>query len=385
MVNPYIVMQEAVQLALMGKGYTLTNPIVGAVVVKNDRIIGRGYHTGFGMPHAEIEALKSCEESPEGADLYVTLEPCSTYGKTPPCTDAIIKAGIKRVFIGVADPNPINSGKGIDLLLKNGVEVFLGFDEELCAEIIEDFTKYIYTKKPYVTLKAATSIDGKIATKTGDSKWITNESSRIYVHYLRSISDAILVGIGTILADNPHLNVRSFSRDKEPFKVVLDTHLKIPEDASVIKEWGKNLIVATSTENKEKVDALLRHGVKIILCGKKDGLIDLKELTDKLVQLNILNIFVEGGSRVFASFLKEHLTDKIYIFTSNKIIGGDGVPLFGSLGVTNIADCITCRHIDTKRFEEDMLNVYKLTDYKKYVIELTQQHKNRCASRCSQG
>jgi len=218
LVNPYIVMQEAVQLALMGKGYTLTNPIVGAIVVKNDKIIGRGYHTGFGMPHAEIEALHSCEESPKGADLYVTLEPCSTYGKTPPCTDAIIKAGIKRVFIGVADPNPLNSGKGIDLLLNHGVEVFLGFDEELCAEIIEDFTKYIYTKKPYVTLKAAASIDGKIATVTGDSKWITNESSRIYVHYLRSISDAILVGIGTILADNPHLNVRSFQGIKSLLK-----------------------------------------------------------------------------------------------------------------------------------------------------------------------
>lgn len=378
-------MQEAVQLALMGKGYTLTNPIVGAVVVKNDRIIGRGYHTGFGMPHAEIEALKSCEESPEGADLYVTLEPCSTYGKTPPCTEAIIKAGIKRVFIGVADPNPINSGKGIDLLLNNGIEVFLGFNEDLCAEIIEDFTKYIYTKKPYVTLKAATSIDGKIATKTGDSKWITNESSRIYVHYLRSISDAVLVGIGTVLADNPHLNVRNFSRDKEPFKIVLDTHLKIPEDASVVKEWGKNLIIATSTDSKEKIDALSRYGVKIILCGKKDGLIDLKELADKLIQLNILNLFVEGGSKVFASFLKEKLTDRIYLFTSNKIIGGDGIPLFGSLGVTDIGGCITCRHVDTKRFEEDMLNVYKLTDYKKYVIELTQQHKNRCTFRCSQG
>ncbi|MEF3255577.1 MAG: bifunctional diaminohydroxyphosphoribosylaminopyrimidine deaminase/5-amino-6-(5-phosphoribosylamino)uracil reductase RibD, partial [Deferribacterales bacterium] len=212
MVNPLIVMQEAVQLALMGKGYTMTNPTVGAVIVKNGEIIGRGYHTGFGMPHAEVEALKDCSEDPKGADLYVTLEPCSSYGKTPPCTEAIIKAGIKRVFIGVVDPNPQNSGKGIEKLLDAGIEVFLGYAEDLCAEIIEDFAKYIYTGKPYITLKAAASIDGKIATVDGDSKWISNESSRIYVQYMRSVSDAILVGINTVESDNPLLNVRSFKR-----------------------------------------------------------------------------------------------------------------------------------------------------------------------------
>lgn len=385
MVNPLIVMQEAVQLALMGKGYTMTNPNVGAVIVKNGRIIGRGYHTAFGMHHAEIEALKDCSESPEGADLYVTLEPCSSHGKTPPCTDAIIGAGIKRVFIGVVDPNPVNSNKGISKLMDAGLEVFLGYAEDLCAEIIEDFAKFIYTGKPYVTLKAATSIDGKIATANNDSKWISNESSRIYVQYLRSVSDAILVGIDTVMSDNPMLNVRNFSRDKEPLKIVLDTNLKIPIDSNVVKDMGRYLILATSVNDEEKISKLEKFGVRTIVCNKKDGLVDVNDLTDRLIKANILNILVEGGSKVFASFIKEGLVDKLYLFTANKIIGGDGIPLFGSIGVRNMQDAVKCHLVDSKKFEDDTLNVYKFSDYRKNILELTEKYRNRCKIVCSQG
>lgn len=385
MVNPLIVMQEAVQLALMGKGYTMTNPVVGAVIVKDGRIIGRGYHKAFGMPHAEIEALKDCSESPEGSDLYVTLEPCSSYGKTPPCTDAIINAGIKRVFIGVVDPNPLNSNKGINKLMDAGIEVFLGYAEELCAEIIEDFAKFVYTGKPYVTLKAAASIDGKIATVNNDSKWISNESSRIYVQYLRSISDAILVGIDTVMSDNPMLNVRNFTREKEPLKIVLDTNLKISISSNIVKDMGRYLIVATSSNDEKKISTLEKFGVRTIVCNKKDDLVDLNDLTDKLAKANILNILVEGGSKVFASFIKEGLVDKLYLFTANKIIGGDGIPLFGSIGVSSMKDAVTCSLVDSKRFENDTLNIYKFSDYRKNVLDLTEKYRNRCKIVCSQG
>ncbi len=385
MVNPLLVMDEAIQLALMGKGYNYTNPIVGAVVVKNGKVIGRGYHTGFGMPHAEIEALKDCEESPEGGDLYVTLEPCSTTGKTPPCTDAIIKSGIKRVFIGVVDPNPNHSGKAIKILNDAGIEVFLGFNEQVCAEIIEDFTKFILKRQPYFTLKAASSIDGMIATSTGDSKWISGESSRIYVHYLRSVSDGIIVGINTVKNDDPLLNVRNFNREKEPLKIILDSKLSISPESKVVKDFGKYLIIATTVRDDSKMDNLKRYGVRVLICKEKNGFVDLMDLSDKLVSLNLLNIFVEGGGKVFASFIKEGLVDRFYHFISPKVIGGDGVPLFGDLNCEKIEDAYKCKLTDTKRFEEDILHIYKFNDYTNHVLQLTEKFRNRCKYGCSQG
>lgn len=378
-------MDEAIQLALMGKGHNYTNPIVGAVVVKNGRIIGRGYHTGFGMPHAEIEALKDCEESPEGGDLYVTLEPCSTHGKTPPCTDAIIKSGIRRVFIGVVDPNPTHSGNAIKILNDAGIEVFLGYNEQICAELIEDFTKFVLTKKPYYILKAASSLDGMIATYNGDSKWISNESSRIYVQYLRSVSDAILVGVNTVKKDDPLLNVRSFQRGKDPIKIVLDSQLSIPEDAKVVREFGRDLLIATISDDEAKAERLKSYGVRVIRCKEKDGLVDLHDLSEKLIALNLLNIFVEGGGKVLASFVKEGLADRFYHFISPKIIGGDGVPLFGSLNREKVQDAYRCTLVDNKRFEDDILHVYKFHDYTKHVLDLTERHRNRCKYGCSQG
>jgi len=385
LVNPLIVMDEAIQLALMGKGYNYTNPIVGAVVVKNGRIIGRGYHAGFGMPHAEIEALKDCEESPEGADLYVTLEPCSTYGKTPPCTEAIIKIGIKRVFIGVVDPNSAHTGKGIKALNEAGLEVFLGYNEAVCAELIEDFTKFILKKQPYYTLKAASSIDGMIATSTGDSKWISSESSRIYAHYLRSVCDAIIVGVNTVKNDDPMLNVRSFQRDKDPIKIILDSILSIPKESKLVKDFGKHLIVATTCDDEKKAGELENYGVRVLKCKDKNGFVDLLDLSEKLISFNLLNILVEGGGKVLASFLKEGLADKFYHFISPRIIGGDGIPLFGALDCKKIENSFKCRLVDTKKFEDDLLHIYKFNDYTKHVLELTERHRNRCKFGCSQG
>ncbi|MGA1846918.1 bifunctional diaminohydroxyphosphoribosylaminopyrimidine deaminase/5-amino-6-(5-phosphoribosylamino)uracil reductase RibD [Deferribacter abyssi] len=378
MIRPHDIIRDCVQLALQGKGKTKTNPIVGAIIVKNGKIIGRGYHSCYGSSHAEIEAMKSAFEPLEGADLYVTLEPCSHHGKTPPCVDAIIKNKIKRVFIGVVDPNPDVAGKGINKLIEAGIGVFVGFNEELCASIIEDFTKGVLKKEPYYTLKIAESLDGKIATKTGDSKWITSESSRTYVHFLRSISDAVLVGVNTVNKDDPMLDARLIDSNINPYKVVLDPFLSIKMDKVLTNKYANRLIVFTKCENK-KIRELKERGVKVFVDMSGGEKIDLDFVSKSLFKEKILNVFVEGGSETAGFLIDSGKIDRVYFFMAPKIIGGkNAITAIGGEGISDIKDAYELKEIEIKRFEKDILITGKLNDYKEYVIKLTDKVRNRC-------
>jgi len=380
LLNPLDVMQECAQLALLGKGYTKTNPVVGAVITKNGKIISRGWHERFGGAHAEVVAINNAMEDVRGADLYVTLEPCSHRGKTPPCAVKIVEAGIKRVFIGVIDPNPVNAGKGVEILKKNGVEVYIGYMEELCASIIEDFTKFIYQKKPYYTFKTAQSIDGKIATSTSDSKWITGHGSRSYSHYMRAVSDAVLVGVQTVVDDDPELNVRHIKSNNDPYKVVLDPSGRIPIESKLVKNSADKLIYVTKKET-ETSDKLKELGVDIIFADGGDKL-DLDMLSDKLLERNILNVMIEGGGATAGAFFDAGLIDKVNFFVAPIIVGGNKTSV-GGKGVETIAEAYKLKEIQTKQFEQDLLYSGKVTDYTKPVLELTEKIRGCCACGCS--
>jgi len=381
--DPHEIMLECVNLALAGKGHTKTNPVVGAMILKNGRVIGRGFHKNFGGDHAEIEAINDCGEDISGSDLYVTLEPCSHFGKTPPCVETIVKKGIKRVFVGVVDPNPVNAGKGIEYLLKNGVEVYVGFAEKACAEIIEEFAKYIYKKQPFYSLKIAQTLDGKIAAKDGSSKWITDETSRQHAHYIRSVSDGILTGIGTVLADDPELSARFLGLKKYPYKIILDSSLKISANAAVFNEKPEKCIIFTSSSNFNekavKIDTISKAGAEIIPCSKLDNGLDLQKVSDELIKRGILNVLVEGGGKIQASFINDNLADKVYIFTAGKILGAEGVDSLGSLNIDNIEECKIISDLNVTRLKNDFLFTGKFYDYSKEIINLTEKVRNRCS------
>jgi len=381
LLNPLEVMQECVQLALIGKGYTKTNPCVGAIVARENRIISRGWHEAYGQAHAEVNAIDNSPEPVEGADLYVTLEPCSHHGKTPPCVEKIVQSGIKRVFIGVVDPNPVNAGKGVEYLKQHGVEVYIGYMEELCASIIEDFTKYIYTKMPYYNVKAAQSLDGKIASVTGDSKWITSQSSRAYSHYLRAVSDAVLVGVGTVQADDPELNIRHIRANTDPFKIVLDPNGRMTTDRKLIKNSADKLIYVTSNNN-EKANIIRDMGAKVIVVDYIDKKLDLKALSLKFAEMDIMNIMVEGGGDTIGSFFDAGLVDKVNFFIAPMIIGGCRTSVAG-IGVESIAKSHKLTEVQTRQFEGDLLYTANVSDYRTPVLELTERIRGCCACGCS--
>jgi len=381
LIKPHDIIKECAELALAGRGFNKTNPLVGAIVVKSDKVIASGYHRKFGKEHAEINALKEAGALASGADLYVTLEPCSQVGKTPPCCVEIVKSGIKRVFIGVVDPNPVNMGKGISHLLDNNIQVFLGFDEELCAAIIEDFTKSVLHKIPYFSVKIAQSLDGKIATSAGDSKWITNKSCREYVHYLRSISDAVLVGINTVINDDPFLNVRSLTDVPDPLKIVLDKDLRIPVESNLVKKSAEKLIIAAGNDiNSIKRIILEDKGVTIIKCDVVDNKhINVIELSKALFKRNIMNVLIEGGSEVFGTFIDKDMVDKIYLFMAPIIIGGkESISSVGGRGVPLIKRAKVVDFLEIKSIEDNFLCTGKLKDYTHYVLEKTDELRNRC-------
>jgi len=378
--NPLDVMQECAQLALMGKGYTKTNPVVGAVVADRGNIVSRGWHEEFGGPHAEVNAIDSSPVSVEGLDLYVTLEPCSHFGKTPPCAQKIVESGIKRVFIGCADPNPANAGKGVDYLKNNGVEVFIGYREELCASIIEDFTKYIIHKKPYYTFKTAQSLDGKIASCTGDSKWITGESARAYTHYLRAVSDAVLVGVNTVICDDPELNVRLIKSDRDPYKVVLDPKGRMPSDRKLVKNSPEKLIYVTERKTALS-DELSSRGADVIYIPLKNETIDLDMLSNELINRNILNVLIEGGGRTAGTFFDAGLVDRANLFTAPVILGGDKVSV-GGKGVATVAGGHKLEEMQTRQFDKDILISGKTKDYTAHVLRLTEEIRGRCSCGC---
>lgn len=377
LLNPLDVMQECAQLALMGKGYTKTNPVVGAIVANQSEILSRGWHMAYGQAHAEVNAIDSCPVSTEGLDLYVTLEPCSFKGKTPACVEKIVSSGIKRVFIGVVDPNPKVAGKGLEYLKKNGVEVYVGYMEDLCASIIEDFAKYITEKKPYYTLKTAQSLDGKIASVTGDSKWITSEASRTYSHYMRAVSDAVLVGVKTVIADDPELNVRLIKSDRDPYKIVLDPNGRMPLERKLVTEHASTLIYVTKGDT-EISETLKEKGVDVVTLGDD---FDLEKLSEELIERNILNVLIEGGGYTAGKFIDSGLVDRVTSFIAMQILGGHNTSI-GGVGVATVAEGYKLTEIQTKQFEGDLMISGKLKDYKNAILGLTEYVRGCCACGC---
>ena len=352
-------MKIALDVAQKGQGYTSPNPLVGAVVVQNDSVVGMGYHKVLGGAHAEVNAIDDAGQLAKGATLYVTLEPCNHTGKTPPCTNKIIESGIKRVVAAMKDPNPGVKGGGIDYLEKHNVNVTLGVCEDDAKRLNEMYLKYILTGRPFVTVKCASTLDGQIATRTGDSKWVTGEESRKFVHLLRHSSDAIMVGISTIKRDNPSLTTRLEGFDgRDPVRVILDSNLSIPHDAKVLRLKSVSdtiLVVGDSIETKKKI-AAKKLDAKIIEAPLKDGLIDLNFLMNHLGGLHISSVLIEGGSRVISSAFSSGIVDKVMIFFAPKILGGDdGVPICAGKGPELMSGCIPVKDIRTRCFNNDIM------------------------------
>ena len=347
-------MRIALNIAKNARGRTSPNPLVGAVIVRDGRIIAEGWHRKAGTPHAEIHALNMAGELAKNSTLYVTLEPCSHFGRTPPCANAIVNAGIKRVVAAMADPNPKVAGRGFKILTDAGIEVKVGILEEEARRLNEVFLKWITAKKPFVTLKTAMSLDGKIATSTGQSQWITCEESRRRVHELRDIHDAIMVGIGTVLADNPSLTTR-IDGGKNPIRIIVDSNLKIPIDSKVVTDKLSPTIIAT-TKNApaEKVDALKNLDIEIILAGEAER-VDLNILMNELASREITSIFVEGGGTLNFSLLQSHLVDKVCAFIAPKIIGGkNALTAVEGLGFSELSDAVELFDVSTEVIDKDI-------------------------------
>lgn len=353
-------MLRAIQLAQKGEGWTNPNPMVGAVIVKDGRIIGEGYHRKCGELHAERNAIASLTESAEGATLYVTLEPCCHYGKTPPCTEAIIEQKIKKVVIGSRDPNPEVAGKGVQILREAGVTVTEDFMRDECDCLNPIFFHYITTKTPYVVMKYAMTLDGKIATKTGASKWITGEAARAEVQQMRHRYMGIMAGIGTVLADDPMLNVRVEGL-KSPVRILCDSKLRIPLDSQIVKSAGKyRTIVAyadleNDKENQEKADILHAMGVETICCQDENHQIDLNKLMHYLGNEGIDSILLEGGGTLNDSALRAGIVKEVQAFIAPKIFGGmnSKTPVEG-IGVDIPSEAVKLKCTDICQIGEDI-------------------------------
>jgi diaminohydroxyphosphoribosylaminopyrimidine deaminase/5-amino-6-(5-phosphoribosylamino)uracil reductase len=349
-------MKLAMDQALKAKGRTSPNPMVGALVVKNGKIIAKAFHEKAGLSHAEIIALDEAGKNAKGATLYVTLEPCTHFGRTPPCVDRIIKSGIKEVVVGMADPNPINNEKGINILRQHKIKVEVGFLENELKKLNEVFIKYITKRIPFVTVKAAQSIDGRIATKTGDSKWITSDKSRAFCHKIRQDYDAIMVGINTVLRDNPKLDAW-FSK-RQPVKIVVDSQLSTPQEADIFSGKSQVIIVTLPTKPGQETEnrKILAKKARILEVKEKAGQINLKSMMKKLAQLEIANVLVEGGGTLIGSLFDEGLVDKALFFISPKVIGGKGAisSVMGE-GISRMDKAVKLREVKLSHFGEDIL------------------------------
>lgn len=359
-------MRRAVDIAKKGIGYVNPNPMVGCVVVKDDVIISEGYHELYGGFHAERNALTNNEADFNGATLYVTLEPCCHHGKTPPCTDIIIEKGISKVFVGILDPNPLVDRKGISILRDAGIEVVTGVLEDEIKKLNKVFLKYIKTRRPYVLMKTAMTLDGKIASHTGDSKWITNGKSRQLVHKLRSEMMGVVVGIGTVIADDPMLNCRlerqqTTDNRRQPIRIIVDTKASIPLDSQIVKtakDYRTILAIGNSTANSQSstVEMLKSFNVEILCCEEKNGHVDINDLMVRLGEMGIDSLLLEGGSTLNAAFLDAGCVDEIYAFIAPKIIGGqDSKSPVGGKGIDLMSDAIMLKDIKIEQFDNDIL------------------------------
>jgi len=349
-------MKRALRLAEKGRGRTSPNPMVGAVLVKEGKVIGEGYHAKAGEDHAEIIALRQSGEDTREATLYLNLEPCTHYGRTPPCAPAVIDAGVRRVVIGMEDPNRLVRGKGLESLRSAGVEVEIGVLEKACRRLNEAFCKYILKKEPFVILKVAATLDGKIAAREGDSKWISGEASRRLVHRLRNQVDGIVVGVGTIVKDDPMLTAR-ITGGRDPDRVILDSRLRIPEDAKVIETSPSKTIVATTeAAPKDKRERLQKKGVRILILDSKEGRVNLKTCLSRLGEMEMVSLLVEGGSQVNGAFLDEGLIDKFLLFLSPKLIGDhQAIGIFGGKGVASLKEAVSLNEFRVRRSGGDLL------------------------------
>ena len=351
-------MRRALELAARGR--TSPNPMVGAVIVKAGEIVGEGYHHKAGTPHAEVHAINSAGEKAKGAQLYVTLEPCCHRGRTPPCTKAIIQAGISSVVMAMYDPNPLVPGKGKAMLENYGITVQSGLLEQEARKLNEFYIKYITTGLPFVILKSAMSLDGKIATYTGKSKWITSETSRRKVHEIRDTVDAILVGIGTVINDNPSLTTRLMDRKgKDAVRIIVDSDARIPLPSKVLNldSTAPTLIAVTPKALEDKISQLKSAGAEVIVIPERnDGRVNLKALMEGLGKREITSVMIEGGSEINASALKEGIVDKVMIFIAPKFIGGRTAPgLLGGQGIEHLSSAIGLRDIQVSKLGEDIL------------------------------
>jgi len=355
-------MKMALDLAAKGLGYTSPNPMVGAVIVKDNKVVGKGFHQAAGKAHAEVNAIDAAGTSAEGATLYVNLEPCNHTGRTPPCTEKILAAGISRVVVAMEDPNPDVRGGGVAYLTSRGVNVTVGVCENEARQLNEIFIKYSKTKRPFAIIKCAATLDGRIATRTGDSRWVTGEASRNFVHQLRHAVDAIMVGIDTVVKDDPSLTTRLSGdlpdKSRDPVRVVLDTRLRIPEAAKLLRlESDSDTLIITGPDVAgDKKTRIEKKGAKVMEAPVKDGMIDLNGLMDNLGALELTSLLIEGGSRVIASVLAAGIADKIIFFYAPKILGGDdGVPICQGPGPDLMDQSIPVKDVQVRRFGDDVM------------------------------
>jgi diaminohydroxyphosphoribosylaminopyrimidine deaminase/5-amino-6-(5-phosphoribosylamino)uracil reductase len=319
-------------------------------------VVGQGYHARAGEPHAEIVAIKNAAEKAKGATLYLNLEPCTHYGKTPPCVPAVIEAGVRKVVVGIEDPNPLVKGRGVVLLKQAGVDVKIGILERECYRLNEAFCKYIVKHEPFIILKVAATLDGKLATREGESQWITGETSRRFVHHLRDQVDGVVVGIGTVLKDDPMLTAR-IRGGRDPYRIVFDSRLRIPENSKLIdRSPSKTIVATTEMASRDKIERLQKKGVRIIISDSKSGKVDLKSSLIELGEMGMMSLLVEGGGQINGSFLDQGLIDKIFLFLSPKLIGDPLAPgIFSGVGFASLKETISIKDLKVRRIGEDIL------------------------------
>ena len=344
-------MELAVRLAEKGRGLTSPNPMVGCLIVKRGRIVGKGFHRKAGTEHAEILAINDAGKKAANSTMYVNLEPCSHWGRTPPCTEAIVEAGVREVIIGMNDPNPLVDG--FRELKFRGLKTKIGILEDEAKKLNEAYIKYMRTKRPFVAIKVAMSMDGRIATATGDSRYITSKEARTYVHKLRTEVDAVMVGLNTVLRDNPELTPRLYS-GKDPMKIVVDSQLKIPKNCKLMKEPCKLILATTGKAPKSLINKFQQKGVNVIITKIKNGMVDLQDLMKQLGKHELTSIMIEGGSELNSSAIKDGIVDKLLIFTAPKLIGNGKGPI-GNLGINKIDRAINLKNPVCRRIGNDSL------------------------------
>jgi len=352
-------MKRALELAALARGHTSPNPMVGAVLVKDGQVMGEGFHRRAGEPHAEVHALRQAGEAARGATLYVNLEPCAHYGRTPPCTRELIAAGIARVHMAMLDPNPLVSGRGKAEMEAAGITTAVGEHEEEARALNEVFAKYITTGYPFVIAKFAMSLDGKIATSAGESRWITGEEARRYVHGLRDTVDAVMVGVNTVIADDPLLTVRLAAPDlRQPLRVIVDSKGRTPLYARVLDPGlpGKTIIATSELIPEKKLAEFRDQGIEVLISPAQGGMVDLERLMQALGQREISSVLLEGGGTILASAFAAGLVDKVLAFIAPKIIGGKAAPTpVGGEGAPSLAQALTLERVTVERLGPDVL------------------------------